>query len=212
MKSFKAKMYVEDGMATMEFDVYIPEIDDKVLTEEDNEKYAIDDDWEFSLVAIETTKNGPADYTILAIADNPTTIAEGERPKIRGTMTSVSMDGEFDTKQARYDTLKWIELYCERKLCVKYNFHPTDDSEYNFLNNKFVFHPQDSLLYGKIDVFLKQENGELRFVQWNDDDDWRSTVTYLAKLKLMARKIAQNDINYGDDVDDEEEYRKRMNK
>ena len=207
LKSFQAKMYIEDGMATIDFDIQIPKIN-SVPTEEDaGDKFDIKDDWSFAIMSFKIKESEPG-FIILCIIEKPKEGIE-PNPKPVGTMTCVNWSGDFDVEQAKKETIDWLDLQYERKLCIKYNFQTPKDSEYHLHDQKFVYHPRNSVHEGKIDVFLKEKNGEWRFVRWNVDD---ISVFDLGHIKRKREMISNNDLHFFDLYDDEEKYRNNMNR
>ena len=126
MKSFQARMYVEDGMATIEFDIeMMGEADQEfspyfgfmlstpVATPEEKEKYSM-------------PEKPPV---LLGLFDVDTMKHSGE-------MLSQINNEPFST--IKKETIKFLELYIEGKECVKQNFIFPPGVQRTVLNDKSI--------------------------------------------------------------------------
>ena len=110
MKSFQAKMYVEDGMATMEFDI-------EMMGEADQEFSPY---FGFMLSTPEPTPEEKEKYSTPEKPPVLLGIFDVDTMKTAGEMLSQINNESFSV--IKEETIKFLELYIEGKVCEKHNY------------------------------------------------------------------------------------------
>ena len=182
MKSFKAKMYVEDGMATIEFDIELTGQEDKQVAPV----------WAFAY---------PDDPSSIYIYD-----ASSEDKKIVGTMLS-EINNET-TEAIRKETAKFLILYMEGKICEKHNYkigekeikgiHIKIKDTWQMFLPKFHNYP---LNLSEIKSFLKIRN-EIQndVIQWEEseftyEESLEDAKGILDKMNILPSSDNKKNIN-----------------
>ena len=127
MKSFQAKMYIEDGMATTEFDIHVLGTDG---LEELEPNYA------FMVRTVYPTPEEREKYSmseknqvLIGIYNLDTMLQSGEM---------LSEMNDEPVSAIKEETIKFLELYIEGKECVKQNFIFPPGVERTVLNDKRI--------------------------------------------------------------------------
>ena len=126
MKSFQAKMYVEDGMATMEFDI-------EMMGEADQEFSPY---FGFMLSTPEPTPEEREKYSTPEKPPVLLGIFDVDTMKTAGEMLSQINNESFSV--IKEETIKFLELYIEGKECVKQNFIFPPGVQRTVLNDKRI--------------------------------------------------------------------------
>ena len=136
MKSFKAKLYIEDNLATIEFDVTMKGKYDEDYTP----------GWNFGIVqhpALPLSQTVPRTRLTLSVYNEDDMMMVGEifqtdnHGNLRMLITGSSMDPRTDKEQsdtiqeenlAKEISLQFLDLWLKGKQCIKYNYiYPRDE-------------------------------------------------------------------------------------
>tara|TARA_B110000014_G_C20065642_1_gene555352 strand:- start:658 stop:1281 length:624 start_codon:yes stop_codon:yes gene_type:complete len=143
MKSFHARMYIEDGMATTEFDI-------EAIGEADQELIPY---WGFMLTTPILTPEEREKYSMPQ--GNPVflQIFDVDTMKTSGSMSSFLTNKKLDV--IKEETIKFLELYIDGKICEKHNYIFPPGVKTTVLNDKQIRNGD------KWEVFAKNpETGE----------------------------------------------------
>lgn len=127
MKSFQAKMYVEDGMATMDFDIHV------LGTETDEELMPY---FGFMLSTPEPTDEEREKYSMPEKPPVFLGVFDVDTMKHSGEMLSKINNEPFSV--IKEETIKFLELYIEGKVCEKHNFIFPPGVKRTVMNDKHV--------------------------------------------------------------------------
>ena len=133
MKSFKAKLYIEDNLATIEFDV--------MMKGEYDEDYT--PGWEFGMICHEPEKKELSQTLVLSIynEDDMKMVGEIFQTDNHGVLhmliTGTTMEPETHQEEmvqeeniakAKEISLQFLDLWLKGKQCIKYNYiYPHDE-------------------------------------------------------------------------------------
>ena len=196
MKSFQAKMYIEEDLATIEFGIQMTGGEDP----NDNDEFL--PLWDFTLVKMgsdedfhafaekqmgktheEVAKLYPTSPVLLGIYDADSMNGVGQ-------MTAMDQDDK-DFNAVQEETLKFLELYIEGRQCMKYNYiYPPNPK----ITRK-IFAPDQKFVINKNseDLFVKRP-GNNKFGFWKRIPHKPFTQEALDELNQTKQAIQQQQI------------------
>ena len=178
MKSFKAKLYIEDNLATIEFDVTMKGKYDEDYTP----------GWDFGMICHEPEKKELSQTLVLSIynKDDMKMVGEIFQTDNHGVLhmliTGTTMEPETHQEEmvqeenqakAKEISLQFLDLWLKGKKCIKYNFI------YNYAEPTHPPLPLKHIRKGNYwEVYIKKP-GETEFVyhdRYVEEDDSESMV------------------------------------
>ena len=200
MKSFKAKLYIEDNLATIEFDVTMKGKYDEDYTP----------GWDFGIIEHkwipekkELSQTVPSTRLVLSIYNQDDMKMAGEifqtdnHGVLHMLITSSSMDPETHQEEVVQEenlakckeiSLQFLDLWLKGKKCIKYNFI------YNYDEPTHLPLPLKHIRKGNYwDVYVKKP-GETEFVyhdRYMEEDDAESMV----EMKDVYEQIKHNKLS-----------------
>jgi len=169
MKSFQAKMYIEEDLATIEFDIQM------TGGEDHNDQDQLVPGWDFLLI-----QDAKSLDILLGIYDVDSMKGVGEM--------SSAIEGK-DYKTTKEEALKFLELYIAGRQCIKYNYiYPHSHNLHSDHTAADQIHIANK---NSTDVFLKNpENNELEF--WQSFPPQTLDPEELDELNQTKQAIQQN--------------------
>ena len=200
MKSFKAKLYIEDNLATIEFDVTMKGKYDEGYTP----------GWDFGIIEHkwipekkELSQTVPSTRLVLSIYNRDDMKMAGEifqtdnHGVLHMLITSSSMDPETHQEEVVQEenlakckeiSLQFLDLWLKGKKCIKYNYI------YNYAEPTHPPLPLKHIRKGNYwDVYVKKP-GETEFVyhdRYVEEDDSESMV----EMKDVYEQIKHNKLS-----------------
>jgi len=168
MKSFQAKMYIEEDLATIEFDIQLTGGEDPnddmeffpnwsfILLQHKTEDWYAFLEKEFGMTHEEVVEKYPTGPVMLGIYDADSMNGVGQ-------MTAMDQDDK-DFNAVQEETLKFLDFYIEGRQCIKFNYiYPPNPS---IIPASIAPDQKQVSNKNSVDVFVRKPgNNEFEFVK-----------------------------------------------